>query len=257
MRYYLMNKDERLVCFHTEPSLGGSTRVIEDERIGTILPIGYTDAATWVDNRNYAKHRDHLKAWLREWGINTVDGFLQITHCLGLNDTFWVKPADSELSWDRVSLYTNEFTDVACKTAFESGLAGLQLSSTSPEFTMDGSFPKCWIRDDEGIHVLKRGLMGASNVGLEPYCEFISASIGRKLFSRVVPYDLVVYKGRLCSKCDLFTTEQTGYVQFSKTIDTSRNYTIDDVLNYFSNYDAKHGTEFELAFREMTILDCI
>ena len=32
------------------------------------------------------------------------------------------------------------------KTAFEGGLHGRHLSTTSPEYGTDGSFAKCWIR---------------------------------------------------------------------------------------------------------------
>ena len=125
-----------------------------------------------------------------------------------------------------MNLYDNEFTDIACTTAFETGLFGLQLSTTTPEFTTDGTFPKCWIKDAQGIHILKQGLSGAANVGLEPYCEYISSNIGNAIFENVVWYDLVRYKGKLCSKCDLFTTEAVGYVPFGKIIDTKRYYSI-------------------------------
>ena len=41
---------------------------------------------------------------LTAWGIDNVDGFIEVTHYLGLNDTLWVKPANSSLHWDEVSL---------------------------------------------------------------------------------------------------------------------------------------------------------
>ena len=43
----------------------------------------------------------------------------------------------------------NETTVIISKTAFEKGLHGLKLSTTSPEFTSEGSFEKCWIREKE------------------------------------------------------------------------------------------------------------
>ena len=65
-----------------------------------------------------------------------------------------MKQTDSPLKWGDVNLYTNEFTDVAQVTAFDTGLYGLQLSSTniqSPEFTLEGAAPKCWKKEDSGI----------------------------------------------------------------------------------------------------------
>ena len=256
MKYYLMNKDEKLVSFETEIRYG-ITEIVNEIRLTDRLPIGYSEMAAWIENRNYAKHKEHMKLWLKDWGIDTTDGFLQITHCLGLNDTLWVKSTDSDLTWDNVSLYQNDFTDIACRTAFETGLFGLQLSTTTPEFTTDGTFPKCWVKDESGIHILKQGLSGASNVGLEPYCEYVSSNIGKKIFESVVGYDLVKYKGILCSTCDLFTSEQIGYVPFGKTIDTTLYYTIPRLVDYFKEYDHAHGTAFELEFKKMIVLDSI
>jgi hypothetical protein len=251
-----MNKDIPLIKFETEVVMG--VTVVKNESVITnTLPLGFINMSTWIENRNYAKHKEHLKKWLSEWKIDTTDGFLQITHCLGLNDTFWVKPFESDLVWEQVSLYSNEFTDVACKTAFEKGLQGLQLSTTTPEFTTDGSFPKCWIKDDKGIHILKQGLSGAVNLGKEPYSEYISSNICAQIFKDVVPYNLVMYKDKLCSVCNLFTSEQVGYVPFGRVVDTSKVYTIPGLVNYFKNYDSVHHTDFENSFRRIILMDSI
>lgn len=256
MKYYLMNKTTPLVKFETVASLG-VTEITNESILSNNVPIGYSNIATWVDHRNYAKHKEHMKKWLKEWGIDTVDGFLQITHCLGLNDSLWVKPVDSNLKWENVNLYDNMFTDVACKTAFESGLFGLQLSTTTPEFTTDGTFPKCWIKDKSGTHILKQGLSGASNVGLEPYCEYVSSNIANRIFENVIAYDLVKYKDRLCSKCELFTSKAVGYVPFGRFVDPTQYYTIPGLIKYFHEYDETNHTSFESTFRKMIVIDSI
>lgn len=96
MKYYLMNKDDRLLSFETIQRLG-DVLVEERERFSKRMPIGFTDISLWIENRNYAKHKDSLKNYLKEWGIDNVDGFIEITHCLGLNDTLWVKDTNSSL----------------------------------------------------------------------------------------------------------------------------------------------------------------
>lgn len=40
-------------------------------------------------------------------------------HAATLNDTFWVHPAKSHLSWNNVSLFQNPFDDVVARIAFE------------------------------------------------------------------------------------------------------------------------------------------
>lgn len=41
-----------------------------------------------------------------------------MTHALSLNDTFWVKPADSTVAWADVSLHHNEFNELISEDAF-------------------------------------------------------------------------------------------------------------------------------------------
>jgi hypothetical protein len=66
-----------------------------------------------------------------------------------------------------------------------------------------------------------------------------------------------MYKDKLCSSCNLFTTEQMGYVPFGRLIDTSKYYTIPGLLEYFKEYDKKHHTNFEKNFRAMILIDSI
>ena len=107
---------------------------------------------------------------------------------------------------------------------------------------------------EKGIHILKQGISGESNVGLEPYCEFVSSNIGNIIFEDVVCYDLIQYKGKLCSKYDLFTSEDVGYVPFGKTIDTKKYYSIPQLIQHFENYDVEHKTSFSQKFRIMIVL---
>ena len=249
MKYYLMNKDTRLVAFSTAERLG--TTVFEEQRLTEQLPIGYTDIDLWVKQRNYAKHKEHLQKWLHDWNLETADGFLDITHALSLNDTLWVKQENSSLTWKDVNLYENAFDDITCHTAFDAGLHGLELSSTSPEFTSEGTFPKCWVRKENQIYIYKAGLSGAANLGNEPYGEYLASQIGQELFSNILPYDLIKFKGKICSKSKLFTSEDEGFVPFYKTVPATKNYNIPAILDILM---AKGMGE---SFREMILLDSI
>lgn len=251
MEYFLLNKNEKLLSFKTESRLG-SVQVIEIKSFSTVRPQGFSDIASWIDKRDYAKHKDHFKKWLKEWGMDTVDGFISATHCLGLNDCLWVKPIDSPLLWENVNLYKNQFTDVAARTAFETGLFGLQLSSTSPEFTAEGTFPKFWKKENDTIRLYKAGMTGAANVGLEPYSEYMSSFVARKISKTpVVEYGLSLYKGKVCSFCSLFTNEEIGFVPAYKILDPSKKYTILDVI------DVCKTLGFERECAEMFYIDSI
>ena len=99
-----------------------------------------------------------------------------MTHALSLNDTFWIKTVDSKLQWKNVSLYENQFDETIAKIAFEGGLYGKEFTTTSPEFGTSGSFAKCWVKEDDGIYLLKRGSERESRRADETEAEYSGVS---------------------------------------------------------------------------------
>ena len=209
--YLLLNKNQKLDYFCVDVVF--VTINIAEKYIK--LSSWYGDLDTFIQNRRAPKHRENIEKLLQQSGCNTLSGFLNISHALSLIDTFWVKDEHSNLDWEAVSLFTHPFNEVIAKTAFEGGLHGQQLSTTSPEYGTDGSFAKCWIRENETIKMLKRGSSGASNAGLEPYSEFYASQLVSKFTSNFVNYDLRTKDNRLCSVCDIFTSEDYGFIPYA------------------------------------------
>ena len=252
VEYYLLNKDTQLLLFRVCVDENSQQYCEEIERYVECLPSGFSSVQEWVERRNYAKHKHHLQRWLKEWQLDTIQGFLDVTHALGLNDTLWVRKADDNLSWEQVSLYTNDFTDVVAKTAFSKGLQGLKLSSTSPEFTSEGSFEKCWIRDKAGqIQLYKKGTEGFVNAGLEPYSEFYASQLSALICRSAVSYNLRRFKGHLVSSCQLFTSESEGFVPIYKYLDTSRSYRYAELISFMEQFGCEED------FRDMLVLDAV
>ncbi len=243
--YVLMNKNVQVASFGIHDALESISVVEQYEK----LPDWIRDLDVFITNRRAPKHRENMERLLRESGCNTLRGFLDITHALSLVDTFWVRPVHSELTWEKVSLYTHPFNEVIARTAFEGGLHGRQLSTTSPEYGTDGSFAKCWIRENGQIRMLKRGSSGAANAGLEPYSEYYAAQIIKQFTDEFVSYDLRTVNSRICSVCDIFTSETYGYLPFT-SIDPG-NSTIKSVLNKAYEYGLQDK------FRRMFVIDAV
>ena len=75
------------------------------------------------------------------------EGFIQLTHAVGVNDSFWIKSDNENIDWKDVSLYKNKWNEVISRLAFEgAGIPIEDFSSTSPELVCDGSFRKCFRR---------------------------------------------------------------------------------------------------------------
>ena len=211
--FYLLNKNKLLARFHVEGT--GVLEIIKIDKQFETVPEWLGDLRAFIGNRRAPKKRENIARLLEMSGCDTIYGWLSITHALSLVDTYWVKPAGSCLAWEQVSLYTHDFNEVVAKTAFEGGLHGYDLSTTSPEYGTDGTFAKCWIRENNIIKLMKRGSTGARNAGLEPYSEFYTSQIARELCLSHVDYGLRSHDGRVCSVCPAFTSEEIGYLPFA------------------------------------------
>lgn len=126
--------------------------------------------------------------------------------------------------------------------------------SFSPEPTTNGSFAKCWIREGEhfpgDIKMLKRGGSGFANFGLEPYSEYYASQLVSRFTNNYVNYDLRSVGGRICSVCDIFTSEKYGFVPYA-AIDTLNAYGINTLLETAN----KFGILDEI--RTMIVVDAV
>ena len=249
--YFLMNKDTVVGCIEIHKGELDSTYTFQPEG-NAALPIGFKSIDSWLENRKASKHNRHLRQIMKECGCEQIEGFIRITHAASINDTFWVKGDNENVTWSQVSFYTNRFDETISKLAFEGlGLYGLKLSHTSPELSTEGSFRKCWIREGNGdIYLYKRGGNDARNMGLEPYCEVMASEIAVQLLGhKAVKYELANLHHELASKCLLFTDERYGYTPVSRFDINSGS--ADALLNFYR----KLGSEDE--FRRMLVLDAI
>lgn len=246
--FYLMNKDNKLLNFTCDNSPLG-VNFEEKESYSEIRPYGYEGIGQWISQRQAPKHRQYIADLLRMCGCYNLDGFIRVTHALSLNDTFWIKPVSSQLQWENVSLYQKQFDETIAKIAFEGGLYGKEFTTTSPEFGTSGSFAKCWVKEEDGIYLLKRGSEGARNAGLEPYSEMYASQIANIICRDSVIYTVEKYHDKLASKCKLFTSEREGYVPITKFFD--KIVSVKDILEKFQEYYCEED------FRRMIVLDAL
>lgn len=244
MQYLLLNKNSVWLEFHCEQNEYLETTAQEDVWYTEQRPFGYSNLTDFLELRKAPKHRAHIAELLKEYGCDTLEGYLRVTHALSLNDTFWVKTADSDLQWDDVSLYQNPFNEVISEAAFDGSPSGSCLSSTSPEFSTDGQYAKCWVRENGTIQLYKTGGL----FGMEPISEYLASQLAACLCPESVSYDLGIYRGELISRCALFTTEQYG---LAKAAVLTKDRTISGYLRCFEKIGSGD------AFRRMCILDAL
>ena len=246
--YYLMNKNNKLLRFKID-ELYGTNLCKEVESFSSARPLGFTDINEWMEKRSFAKHHKHLNEYLIKCGINDKRGLAELTHCLSLTDSLWVRSENENLSWEDVNLFTHDFTEVVSRLAFDgTGMYCEELSFISPELTTDGGYPKCWIKEDDDIFLLKRGYEGALNNGLEPYCEVLASQIFSVIVPNSVKYELVNFRGKKASKCATFTSDKYGFMPLSSVV---KSINIEKILEIYKELDS------EELFKEMIIADCV
>lgn len=246
MDWILLNKDTPFLKFSTYQNEFGDVSAQETAWLSPLRPIGYRSLLGFLEGRRAPKHRKHIEQLLAQYGCLTLDGFLQVSHALSLNDTFWVKQEDSPLCWQDVSLYQNDFDEIIAEAALNGSFSEQSLSSTSPEFATDGYYAKCWKREQDGIYLYKAG---SATYELEPLSEYLAAQLSSILCPGAVPYDMRFHHGRLVSTCPLFTSESVGLAKMAAIAREDRS--ISGLLEYFRLIGS------EDAFRRMMVLDAI
>ena len=191
----------------------------------------------WLVSRSAPVGRHFMRNLMESLGLNINSPAyhrkaLEFSKGLSLNDVYWVVPDDFSGTWAEFNLYDNPFSETMAEIAFTGhGKFDPRKASTSPEMTTNGMLPKCWVREADGIYLYKGGTGFDGRYhhaveGLEPYSEFYAAQVAEALGFRHVKYELAKYKGRLCSKCRLFTSDRFGYLPASKLPD--RDVILDD-----------------------------
>lgn len=175
-------------------------------------------------------------------------GYIDISFGLSLNDSLWIVPEEKAyLNWEEVNLYKNPFSERLQMASFGLGYEGNSPYKISPEFTTNGMLKKCWIRENDKIFLLKSnsetGFDFASK-HVEVFSEYYTSQIAKLFKPNSITYDIVEFNGELYSKCQIFTTENRGYLPITtflaeeemkkgEKILTDRNYFLEKAISIY------------------------
>ena len=251
-RYTLYNKNKRILDFHCERNEHDEVHFVTDKEYPEKKPFNFQSIDYWVGNRRAPRNRAHINEILRKCGCLDLEGFIRFTYGASLNDTFWVKPEESDLTWERVSFYRNKFDENIAKIAFDGGLMGDGLSSPSPELITDGTVAKCWRRIGDDVVLLKRGAKLSKNeeiYGYGPFSEKYSFELAQHICQNPLEYDVIKYHAKIASVCKLFCDENVSYAPTAYVLGEKAKFK--ECLEFFESIG--YGENF----REMIVLDAL
>ena len=250
--YELLNKDTVIATFDIEGE--GIREQAVNVNILQTLPFWIKSITGWITNRSAAKHRRFVKDLLKEMQAETMSGFIALTNCLSLQDTLWVRSADSPLTWGQVNLFENDFSEVMTHLAFDgTGLYGKKIRTTSPELTTDGAYDKCWIRRDGRTLLLKSGSTGARNAGLEPYSEVMASKFYVE-FCKGTDYNLEHYRGHTVAVCESFSDIENGYKPISLYLEDDS--TLDALLRTIESNNCSTDMFCRILVADSVMVNC-
>lgn len=133
---------------------------------------------------------------------------LYLTHGLSINDNYWIA-SDKEINnvkYEDISLFRNSFSKAMYLVALR-GDDGFTITDKeiSAEYTGQGTFPKCFIRENDGIYLYKAG----SNIEIKN--EIFAGFIAELLGASTVHYEYVKLSGIDCTKTKIYNTEDINW----------------------------------------------
>ena len=258
--FYLKHYNKTLIKFHIqEDPLDGQYVEIEEgpkESDLDFLPVGVKldndSLMSWLKTRIIPKNREFVDAFLAKNGLahNDIKGILEVSKGLSLNDSYWIVEDELE-KFEDFNLYEHDFLKVLSLIAYTGyGSSRAHGFTSSPEFTTAGMLRKGWRRFEGKTILFKGGTSLGANAGKEPYSEFYAAQIANQMGLKHVSYGLSMWKGCLCSTCELFTDIDHSYVPIYRFLSAPSLRTVASFLQSL-------GPEFYEPFVDMLIFDAL
>ena len=171
-----------------------------------------TNLSEWFRGRGIPSWRDKLDLLLHRLDISAPTELLDKAFGLSLSDQYWLKPYDSNIKYDDINFFDNDF-DYAefleASLSLNSNIVKKETSLKTPNNTTDGMLKKAWIIENGTRYLLKSGY---KNEILQPFNEVLASMICDRLGFNHVPYTLDVYKDTVVSKCPCFINKDTELI---------------------------------------------
>ena len=250
-----------------ELELDDATGLIQ--RIGTVyapdhLPIGIpirkgvTDRAAlneWWTDRSIPASRSGVREALETLKITSTKILLVRCWGLSLSDQYWIRPEDSDLTWDSVNFFENDFSDDIGDVLFGAKKKTDGLDFSSPDNTSDGNLKKRW-KIINGKRCLIKG--GSNPFRQQPFNEVIASEIMERLGIPHVPYTVMWNKGAPYSVCEDFITENIELVPAWRILKTQKKDNSTSVYQHFINCCNTLGIKDAVPYLDrMIVLDYI
>lgn len=176
-RATLMSRDTPVAEIH-----GHEAAPIREDLLPLFFQHGKGDVEAWLSLRAIDSRRTNARLLKRALRLREKDDVSTALtfHAATITDTYWVKPAGSDLRWEQVRFTCNHFDSLALRGDFA---AFSQKPSPTPELTSTGRFEKCWRLENGAWWMYKAGNEN------EHFSELFVEQLGKQLGFAMAHYE--------------------------------------------------------------------
>ena len=265
MNYTLMHKNISVADIEIDEDTGviihiGDIFAKEHLPLGVVHPLHHKETVDkaalnkWWTGRSIPASRMGIKEALETLGIYNTQVLL--TKCLGLSlsDHYWVRPSDSDMTWESVNFFDNDFSDDIGDVLFGSTNMSIDFNYASPDNTSDGNLQKRWKIIDGERCLLKSG---SAPYRQQPFNEVIASVILDKLGIDHVPYTLTWIDNKPYSVCKDFVTKNSELISASRLMQIRPKENNENGYLHFVNICKESGIDVVPMLDRMIVLDYI
>ena len=197
-KYYLMRKNEPVTLVLID-DMGQMISFVPPEKNAEIAPLQdrykeHTWLRDWWALRSVPLSQGRIKAFLAERGYSLPSEYLVKNLGLSLTDYYWIKPVDSDLTWEKVNLFDNDFRENLIVQEKKKTQRKERIPHYSPNSSLQGQIEKTWVIAD-GERCLVKG--NRTNLSNESINEVIASELHRlQGYDNYAEYRLIRIKGR-------------------------------------------------------------
>ena len=230
MEYILMHKNKPVLELEIDEVTGTISKIGAVHNIEH-LPVGAYSAAEknnvsrnmlndWWTGRSIPASRDGLKDVLLILGVCSPALLLDKCCGLSLSDQYWVCPKNSDILWENVNFFQNDFSIDVGEVLFGYKRSSKDIINLmSPDNTSDGWLKKKWLIAD-GKRYLMKG--GSGFLEQEPFNEVIASALMKRLNINHVEYTLTFEQNKPYSLCENFITPDTELIPAWRIMQTRK-----------------------------------
>lgn len=265
MKCILMNKDVEVMTLEYDSISCSFTKIYNVSNMEYAPYIisrisNYNDAllkrvSRWFLGRGIPSWRDRLDLLLHRLNIIAPNELLNKAFGLSLSDQYWLKPFDTNIKYDDINFFDNDFDYSEFLEASLSKNSSTIINENSlktPNNTTDGMLKKAWVIEDGIRYLLKSGY---KTEVLQPFNEVLASEICKRLGFNHVTYTLDLYKNTVVSKCPCFINKDIELVTAYQVVSDIWDFNVDSYEKYISKLEEMGINDARREVENMFILD--